>query len=238
RRKPASIRPRGEGVYVAEFTPQTEGPHRIDINWSDKPVRESPFNVQVLPSFEPQKVIVDGPGIRNGIPASLETSFRINTREAGLEQPDVSIKNPEGVLVSSKLIDNKDGTYKVIYKPNDVGRYIINVNYGGIPVLNSPFNVKVEPTGDPTKCHLSGSGTNSSVQVGEEYTITVDTHDAGPGAVTCRIRSTAGSDLDIDIVDNEDGTFNVYYTPHNPGNYVVKIKFGGQDVPGGDFIVT
>ena len=114
----------------------------------------------------------------------------------------------------------------------------------------------MEPTGDPTKCHLSGkkitcsfcwslvllfragSGTNSSVQVGEEYTITVDTHDAGPGAVTCRIRSTAGSDLDIDIVDNEDGTFNVYYTPHNPGNYVVKIKFGGQDVPGGDFIVT
>ena len=52
----------------------------------------SPFNVQVLPSFEPQKVVVDGPGIRNGIPASLETSFRIDTREAGLEQPDVSIK--------------------------------------------------------------------------------------------------------------------------------------------------
>jgi hypothetical protein len=52
----------------------------------------SPFNVQVLPSFEPHKVIVDGPGIRNGIPASLETHFRIDTREAGFEQPDVLIK--------------------------------------------------------------------------------------------------------------------------------------------------
>ncbi len=59
-------------------------------------------------------------------------------------------------MVSSKIIDNKDGTYKIIYKPNDVGRYIINVNYGGIPVNNSPFNVKVEPTGDPTKCQISG----------------------------------------------------------------------------------
>lgn len=66
----------------------------------------------------------------------------------------------------------------------------------------------------------------------------MDTHEAGPGAVTCRIRSTLGNDLDIDIVDNEDGTFNVFYTPHNPGNYVIKIKFGGQDVPGGDFVVT
>jgi hypothetical protein len=40
RRKPASIRPRGDGVYVAEFTPQIEGPHRIDINWSDQPIRQ------------------------------------------------------------------------------------------------------------------------------------------------------------------------------------------------------
>lgn len=120
---------------------------------------------------------MDGPGIRNGIPASLETSFRIDTRDAGLEQTDVSIKvntkrkkskyfhstkinqilqNPEGLLVSSKIIDNKDGTYKVIYKPNDVGRYLINVNHGGIPVNNSPFSVKVEPTGDATKCQISG----------------------------------------------------------------------------------
>ncbi len=53
-------------------------------------------------------------------------------------------------------MDNKDGTYKVTYKPNDVGRYLINVNYGGVPINNSPFNVKVEPIGDPSKCHISG----------------------------------------------------------------------------------
>ncbi len=52
----------------------------------------SPFNVQVLPHFEPHKVIVDGPGIHSGIPASLETYFRIDTREAGFEHPDVLIK--------------------------------------------------------------------------------------------------------------------------------------------------
>ncbi|CAF3564394.1 unnamed protein product [Adineta steineri] len=238
RRKPANIRPRGEGIYVAEFTPQIEGPHRIDINWSDQPILQSPFHVQVLPHFEPHKVIVDGPGIHSGIPASLETYFRIDTREAGFEHPDVLIKNPEGLLVPSKIVDNKDGTYRVTYKPNDAGRYLISVNYGGVPINNSPFNVKVEPIGDASKCHISGNGTNPNLQVGEEYTISVDTHEAGPGAVTCRIRSTLGNDLDIDIVDNEDGTFNLFYTPHNPGNYVIKIKFGGQDIPGGDFVVT
>lgn len=60
----------------------------------------SPFNIQVLPHFEPNKVIVDGPGIRNGIPASLETQFRIDTRDAGFEQPEVSIKVKEKPLKS------------------------------------------------------------------------------------------------------------------------------------------
>ena len=88
------------------------------------------------------------------------------------------------------------------------------------------------------KCVILGNGINPNLQVGEEYTINVDTHEAGPGAVTGRIRSTLGNDLDLDIVDNEDGTFNLFYTPYNPGNYVIKVKFGGQDIPGGDFVVT
>lgn len=75
------------------------------------------------------------------------------------------------------------------------------------------------------------------IQIGESYTITVDTREAGQGNVTCHIRSANGNDLDIDIEDNNDGTFNIFYTPHNPGNYTIKIKFGGQDVPNGDVVV-
>jgi hypothetical protein len=75
------------------------------------------------------------------------------------------------------------------------------------------------------------------IQIGESYTITVDTRNAGQGNVTCHIRSANGNDLDIDIEDNNDGTFNIFYTPHNPGCYTIKIKFGGQDVPNGDVVV-
>ncbi|CAF1673300.1 unnamed protein product, partial [Didymodactylos carnosus] len=92
RRKPANIRSRGEGIYVAEFTPSSEGLHRVDIAWSDYPIAKSPFNVQVFPHFEPHKVIVDGPGIRSGVPASLPTNFRVDTREAGFEHLDILVK--------------------------------------------------------------------------------------------------------------------------------------------------
>ena len=109
--------------------------------------------------------------------------------------------------------------------------------YGGQQVRNSPFNVKVDSTGDASRCRVSGAGLDPVIQIGEAYTITVDTRDAGQGNVTCHIRSANGNDLDIDIEDNNDGTFNIFYTPHNPGDYTIKIKFGGQDVQNGDVVV-
>ena len=66
--------------------------------------------------------------------------------------------------------------------------------------------------------------------------ISVNASEAGHGNVTCHIRSNSGSDVDIDIVDNGDGTVSLMYTPRIPGAYTVNIKFGGQPVPRGDFI--
>jgi len=41
------------------------------------------------------------------------------------------------------------------------------------------------------------------------------------------------SDLDINIVDNGDGTVSIYYTVEDAGEYTINVKFGGQTVPGG-----
>ena len=69
--------------------------------------------------------------------------------------------------------------------------------------------------------------------MGEECVINVNAADAGYGNVTCRIHSNATSDVDIDIVDNGDGTVSLLYTPRVPGAYTLNIKFGGQPVPNG-----
>ena len=69
--------------------------------------------------------------------------------------------------------------------------------------------------------------------MGEDCTISVNASEAGQGKVTCRIRHASGSDVDIDIQDNGDGTFSIHYTPHSPGTYTINIKFGGQQVPNG-----
>ena len=78
-------------------------------------------------------------------------------------------------------------------------------------------------------------GIATTIPVGEECVITINTSEAGQGNVTCRIRSNVGADVDIDIVDNGDGTVSLMYTPRVPGAYTLNIKFGGQPVPKGQF---
>ena len=75
------------------------------------------------------------------------------------------------------------------------------------------------------------------VQVNKETVITVDASMAGDGKVTCRIRSKTGSELDIDIIENVDGTFSIVFTPSVEGDYSINIQFGGQPVPEGDYVV-
>lgn len=46
------------------------------------------------------------------------------------------------------------------------------------------------------------------------------------------------SDLDIDIEDNGDDTFSIYYTVKDAGDYTLNVKFGGQPVPNGFYNFT
>ena len=54
------------------------------------------------------------------------------------------------------MVDNNDGTFKIIYTPKDVDRYTIKVKYGGEPVPKSPWTVNSTPTGDASKCDIIG----------------------------------------------------------------------------------
>ena len=59
----------------------------------------------------------------------------------------------------------------------------------------------------------------------------------------CRQRENSScnacfSDLDIDIEDNGDGTFSIYYTVKDAGDYTLSVKFGGQPVPDGFYTFT
>ena len=52
--------------------------------------------------------------------------------------------------------DNRDGTFTVQYTPEDCGPYDIKVFYGDEPVTDAPIRTTAVPTGDASKCRITG----------------------------------------------------------------------------------
>lgn len=65
-------------------------------------------------------------------------------------------QDPEGKPKKTHIQDNHDGTYTVAYVPDVTGRYTILIKYGGDEIPFSPYRVRAVPTGDASKCTVTG----------------------------------------------------------------------------------
>ncbi|XP_029678437.1 filamin-A isoform X2 [Formica exsecta] len=233
------IKSKGDGLYEVTYQPPPAGSNvHIGVTYDGEDINGSPYKIKVLPTVEPSKVTLLGPGVSPVCTASFPTDFVVNTSEAGYGDLEVQVVGPDQVPRKVEVQDLGDGKYKATYLPDDCGRYKVNVKYGGKEVPGSPVSVQSVSTGKADQCKIK-EGIQRTLAQGEEYCITVDTENAGRGAVTCRIRSTSGSEVvDIDIEDNGDGTVNIYYTVADAGDYTLSIKFGGQPVPDGFYTFT
>ncbi|XP_006811450.2 filamin-C-like [Saccoglossus kowalevskii] len=153
----AQIKDNGDGTFECTYLPQQEGKCTVDVKYADQHIPQSPFHTKILPSHDASKVKVRGPGLeKTGIPASLPIEFIVDTRDAGDAELTITITDANGKHIKPDIIDNGDGTYRIIYTPTDVGRYTITVKYGGDNVPYSPIQVRTSPTGDASKCHIVG----------------------------------------------------------------------------------
>ncbi|CAF89430.1 unnamed protein product, partial [Tetraodon nigroviridis] len=222
-----------------------DGPYTVAVKYAEQEVPHSPFKVMSQPGHDASKVRASGPGLdTKGVSASLPVEFTIDARDAGEGLLTVQILDPEGKPKNATIQDNRDGTYTVSYVPDSTGPYTITIKYGGDEIPYSPYRIQSLPTGDASKCLLTvsigGHGVSNlqKLQTSEDTVITVDAKAAGKGKVTCKVQTPQGMELDMDVVENHDGTFDIYYTAPEPGKYVITIRFGGQNIPKSPFHVV
>ncbi|XP_034019749.1 filamin-C isoform X3 [Thalassophryne amazonica] len=245
--EPVGVTDNADGTHTVNYTPVSDGPYTVCVKYADQEVPRSPFKIKTLPAHDASKVRASGPGLNaSGVPASIPVEFTIDARDAGEGLLTVQILDPEGKPKKANIRDNRDGTYTVSYVPDLTGRYTITIKYGGDEIPYSPYRIHAVPTGDASKClvtvsiggHGPGSGLGPTIQIGEETVITVDAKAAGKGKVTCKVSNPEGAELDVDVVENADGTFDIYYTAPEPGKYVITIRFGGEQIPNSPFHVV
>ncbi|KAI7811689.1 filamin-C [Triplophysa rosa] len=243
--EPVVVKNNRNGTHTVNYTPAQEGPYTVSVKYASQEVPGSPFKVNSAPSHDASKVRASGPGLdTKGVAASMPVEFTIDARDAGKGLLTVQILDPEGKPKKASIHDNRDGTYTVSYFPDMTGRYTITIKYGGDNIPYSPYNVHAVPMGDASKCLLTvsigGHGVESlgpNITMAEETVITVDAKAAGKGKVTCKVLTPDGVELDMDVIENPDGTFDIYYTAPEPGKYVITIRFGGQHIPNSPFQV-
>lgn len=81
-----------------------------------------------------------------------------------------------------------------------------------------------------SQVRCSGPGLERA-RVGEKGEFFVDCTNAGPADLTIEIISDSGTEAEVHIQDNGDGTYTITYIPLYPGSYTLTIRYGGQDVP-------
>ncbi|XP_078677428.1 filamin-C-like isoform X19 [Branchiostoma floridae x Branchiostoma belcheri] len=241
-----------DGTHTVKYIPPSEGACKVDVKYDNQSIPQSPFNVRVLPPYDASKVKATGPGLQQGVPASFPISFTIDCRDAGNADLEVILEDPDGRMKSPEIHDNGDGTYTITYTPEQSGNYTIEIKYGGEQVPRSPFRITVKPTGDANKCSVTvrisppgrvgqgqwlGDGMQPYIQIGEETCVTVNCKTAGKGKVNCTIQDANGEDVDVDVVENDDGTFDIFYTAQQQGEYTITIRFGGQHIQGSPYKV-
>ncbi|XP_053149776.1 filamin-B isoform X3 [Hemicordylus capensis] len=236
--EPVNVIDNGDGTHTVAYTPTQEGPYTIAVKYADEEIPRSPFKVKVLPTYDASKVTANGPGLSShGIPASMPTEFAVDAKDAGQGLLSVHVMDQDGKPKRADIHDNKDGTYAVTYIPDKTGRYSVGVKYGGDDIPLSPYRVRVSPAGDASKCLATGPGIAATVKTGEEVGFVVDAKSAGKGKVTCMVLTPDGTEAEAEVIENEDGTYDIYYTAAKPGTYVIYVRFGGVDIPNSPFTV-
>ena len=122
------------------------------------------------------------------------------------------------------------------FMAKQLGEYNITVKCGRKHISGSPFTVEVC---NPDNCRLSKEFPKL-FHIGENETIGVDASQAGPGSLTCFVRSLTGGkqQLQYEITETGSTSYNMMFKPLEVGSCQVTIMWGGYSIREGVYEVN
>jgi filamin len=184
---------------------------------------------------DPSKTRAWGPGLE-GAETYTPTEFYIQAVNAagqnipvGGENFKVNIAGPSG-NISPPVTDNGNGTYTVKYQLNEPGAHTITVDLKTqrgagpfAPIQGSPWTVNCRSTADPSQSTVvdvvmtiqtrNHKGENMT-RGGERVTFTIQPH------------------IDVNLTDNQNGTYTARFRPATSGALTYSIQIAGKDIAG------
>jgi len=222
-----------DGTYTVKYTPDGYGDHKIDVTLHDEPIKDAPFHVKIKAAPNSGNSFAEGPGLHeawDNEPAVFTIHAIDNDgkpRDEGGDPFTVKIDGPGPVPVD--VVDNQDGTYGVTYRPDKPGDYTIHVDLEGKPIKSAPFHVTAKAGTDATN---SGFGIFSfTLQAKDKRG---KPKDFGGDQFNVDIRGPEGAEIEVQTMDNNDGTYTAIYALSGEGvkgkTFRVVAKLNGHQI--------
>lgn len=182
-----------EPIWLASYTPpkSSQGPLNLNVKWGGRIIKGCPFTITVGSSVDASKVKCSGEGLRHGIVGQQIKSW-IDTRRAGPGELTAHCTGPRKVAYC-ELYDHGDATFTLNIKPQEPGRHLLTIKYGGQHVTGSPFGLRVVGAPDASKVRVYGPGIEHGVLATFQSRFICDTRGAGAGQLTVRVRGPKGA---------------------------------------------
>lgn len=215
-----------DGTVGVSYLPTEAGDYTISVRFGDKHIKGSPFTARI--EGEPRK--------RNqiSIGSCSEVSLPGLISDDDLRSLNAVIQTPSGLEEPCFLKRLPSGNIGVSFTPRETGEHTVFVKRMGYPIKNSPFkiNVSEKEVGDARKVKVSGAGVREG-KTQQENEFVIDTRSAGYGGLSLSIEGP--SKAEIKCLDRPDGTLFITYTPTEPGDYLLNIKFADNHIEGSPF---
>lgn len=220
-----NVTAQGPGLFLVNYVPVESGQHRASVTFNKENIRGNPFMFMVI---DPLKVSVRGDGL-GLIKANQSTSFVITAPAADLSDLDVTVTDPSGKQLLSRICEIGNHCFKVDYIPICPGDYQIDVCYFGQSVPSSPFCAKVW---DASKVVVAPI---ASARVCVQSTFCIDVRGAGEGTLEIGICGPSGQNIPNNVVSLGPSQFEVMFVPTESGQHRTNITFNKENVNGTPF---
>ena len=131
---PNHVQVLGGGRCLVHFTPEVAKPHTIDIKFNGEPINGCPFVCRIA---DTSKVSVALHHLEL-FPVNEKASFQIHVDTADNAELAVSVAGPRSDLPVQVTGNIKSG-FLAEFLPEEVGPYVISVEYNNVPVGGTPF---------------------------------------------------------------------------------------------------
>ncbi|ESO02631.1 hypothetical protein HELRODRAFT_161920 [Helobdella robusta] len=131
-----------EGLFNVSFTPEEPGPHLLHFLYAGVMIPNCPATIRIAGPIDPSKVVVTGKGVQDGVLATFDNSFTVETKGAGPGQLTVRMRGRKDTFrIEMRRDPMNNRTIHCRYNPTEVGLYILDIKWSGQHVPGSPFKI-------------------------------------------------------------------------------------------------